>query len=57
MKKIALSRLNELFAAIAAGQIDVGAIATNIFAFEDGAAAMYQAFHNKQEITKAVIKF
>ena len=44
-------------AAIAAGQIDVGAIATNIFAFEDGAAAMYQAFHNKQEITKAVIKF
>ncbi len=44
-------------AAIAAGQIDVKAIATNIFDFEEGPQAMYQAFHNKQEITKAVIKF
>ena len=43
--------------AIASGTINIKAIASHIFKFEDAQNALEQALHNKQDIVKAAIEF
>lgn len=43
--------------AVAAGRINIRAIATHTFSFEDSQEALTEALENKREIVKAVIEF